>query len=90
MMQTSLVGANRLLTNELKALEEYKDKEVNNFKNDNLALKKSLDVAEAQKKEMESRINEQENEIDNLCSFLARAQIDAVDQYKPLRNMLKT
>lgn len=74
-MQASLIWSSRLLTAKFKAFEEDKDKEVNNFKEDNLALKKSLDVAKAQNKEMESRISEQEREINNLRSFLARAQI---------------
>lgn len=59
------------------------------IKEDNLVLKKPLDAAEAQRREMESWISEQEMEIDDLHSSLDRAQIDVVDWYKASSECVK-
>lgn len=78
----SLVGTRHILMAKLKALEEDKDKEVNNFSKNNIVLKRFLDTAEAQKKDNESRISEQEREIDNLRSSLAHDLIECIRSIK--------
>ncbi|KAL2479570.1 Uncharacterized protein Adt_32536 [Abeliophyllum distichum] len=74
-LEDSLVKACKRTVTNLEVVENEKSKEIHHLKKKNSNLRKSCETSEA-------RVKEQEEEIDNLRSALARAQHDAVENYK--------
>ncbi|KAL2465169.1 Uncharacterized protein Adt_41020 [Abeliophyllum distichum] len=74
-LEDSLVKACKCMVTNLEVVENEKSKEIHHLKKKNSSLRKSCDASEA-------RVKEREEEIDNLRSALARAQHDAVENYK--------
>ncbi|KAL2456619.1 Uncharacterized protein Adt_46713 [Abeliophyllum distichum] len=74
-LEDSLVKACKRTVTNLEVVENEKSKEIHHLKKKNSSLRKSCEASK-------SRVKEQEEEIDNLRSALARAQHDAVENYK--------
>ncbi|KAL2474437.1 Uncharacterized protein Adt_35173 [Abeliophyllum distichum] len=74
-LEDSLVKACKRMVTNLEVVENEKSKEIHHLKKKNSSLRKSCEASEA-------RVKEREEEIDNLRSTLARAQHDAVENYK--------
>ncbi|XP_022896895.1 uncharacterized protein LOC111410671 [Olea europaea var. sylvestris] len=74
-LQTGLAESNRRLVSELKTLTEEKKKEAHHHKKKISSLRRSLETSDA-------RAREQQTEIDNLRSVLARAPEEAIERYK--------
>ncbi|KAL2498645.1 Uncharacterized protein Adt_24195 [Abeliophyllum distichum] len=74
-LEDSLVKSCKRTVINLEVVENEKSKEIHHLKKKNSNLRKSCEASEAQ-------VKEQEEEIDNLRSALARAQHDALENYK--------